>query len=125
MKWAYVDSSVVLATIFEDQPAKKLAKLWGSAERFISSYLLEVEVFSAMRREQVDVSLADEPLRRLGFVQTRSLAQECKEILRMGYLRGADLFHLATAVWVRDKFTDLKFFSFDRQQMEIADKLGF
>ncbi len=125
MSWAYIDSSVLIATLLEDHPKPQLDKFWGSAERFISSYLLQAEVFSAVKREKADMQLAALEIKKIGFVRTDSLAEELMEIFKAGYVRGADAFHLATALWIRGKHKDLKFITLDEKQKEIAKHLDF
>lgn len=125
MSWAYIDSSVLIATLLEDHPKPQLDKFWGSAEWFISSYLLQAEVFSAVKREKADMQLAALEIKKIGFVRTDSLAEELMEIFKAGYVRGADAFHLATALWIRGKHKDLKFITLDEKQKEIARYLDF
>ena len=124
MKWAYVDSSLIIATLFQDGPARSIKKLWLSADRFVSSYLLEVEVLSAATRERFALELVEPELRKIGYVRTHSLATESKVILGKGYLRGADLYHVATALWIQNKHTGLKFLSLDEKQLVVARKVG-
>ena len=55
-----------------------------------------------------------------------SLVEECSQVLELGYLRGADLWHLATAIFVAGQHRDeLIFISLDDRQRGQAKKLGF
>ena len=55
----------------------------------------------------------------------RPLSVEIIRVLRAGYLRGADLWHLATAMYVTPEPRDLTFLTLDRRQEEVAEELGF
>ena len=43
----------------------------------------------------------------------------------MGYLRGADLWHVATALYVSPEAGSLSFATLDTRQSAFAEKLGF
>ena len=45
--------------------------------------------------------------------------------LRIGYLRGADLWHIATALYMFDEPSDITFLTLDRRQGDVAAALGF
>jgi len=56
----------------------------------------------------------------------RSLEPEMKEVLQHGYLRGADLWHVACAIFVAGQArADLTFLSRDVAQRKAARQLGF
>jgi hypothetical protein len=46
-------------------------------------------------------------------------------VLEHGYLRGADLWHLACALFVVDEPDMLTFLTLDTRQQEVAAALGF
>jgi hypothetical protein len=50
---------------------------------------------------------------------------EITRVLRSAYLRGADLWHLSTAIYVTSDPSDLTFLTLDRRQAEVAEALGF
>ena len=90
----------------------------------VSSNLLEAEMRSAMAREgnEFDASL----LERIQWVMpTRPLTQEIAATLRAGYLRGADLWHLASALYAARAMPALAFITLDRRQQTVAASLGF
>ena len=55
----------------------------------------------------------------------RSLAPEFATVLEAGYLRGADLWHVATALYVAPNPRDLSFVTLDSRQQSVAKTLGF
>jgi len=55
----------------------------------------------------------------------RRLTQEFDQILEQGYLKGPDLWHLASALLLRRKVEGLAFLTLDRRQGDIARSLGF
>ena len=56
---------------------------------------------------------------------TRSLRQEFKRVLEAGYVRGADCFHLATALSLTSDPAELTFLTLDNRQRDVAAALGF
>jgi len=46
-------------------------------------------------------------------------------VLRHGYVRGADLWHLACALYLKKRVKELLFLTLDQRQQEAAMKLGF
>jgi hypothetical protein len=56
---------------------------------------------------------------------SRPLGPEFRKVLEHGYVRGADLWHLASALFLAPEPGQLAFFSLDRRQAEVALKLGF
>ena len=55
----------------------------------------------------------------------RPLTPEYARITAAGYLRGADLWHLANTLFLAPDPTDLKFLTLDNRQGEVAERLGF
>ena len=56
----------------------------------------------------------------------RSLTKEIKDALTVAYLRGADLWHIATALYVKDTVVGgMTFFTLDNRQRAVASNLGF
>ena len=50
---------------------------------------------------------------------------ESREVLRQGYVRGADLWHLACAAFLRRDLSSLEFLTLDARQGVVARALGF
>lgn len=125
MKVAYVDTSCLAAIAFDEPQAESTTRLMESFDRLISSNLLEAELRSALVREQVEGS-ADPLLSRITWIlPDRPLQRELLESLTQGYVRGADLWHLACALFLKHKVPGLAFLTLDERQREIAAALGF
>jgi predicted nucleic acid-binding protein len=123
--FAYVDSSCLVALAFDEPGARKLAARLRRFDRLLSSNLLEAELRSALVREGVDGHI-EELLSWLTWVYpNRPLTPEYARIAAAGYLRGADLWHLANALFLAPDPTDLSFLTLDGRQGEVARRLGF
>lgn len=124
MSIAYVDTSCIVATAFGEKSALAIARRLGRFDRVLSSPLLEAELFSALVREGRDVtgvwSSAIEFI-----IADRPLGPEVARVLTVGYLRGADCWHLATALYVAPEPSSLTFVTLDTTQRRVAAKLGF
>lgn len=122
MSRVYVDSSVVVAILLDEPGAGAMARKLASYEA-VSSILLEAEVRAALAREGVRVD--DRVFDSLGWVlPQRPLAPEIARVLAAGYVRGADLFHVACALHVFGTLPG-HLLTLDSAQREIAGKLGF
>lgn len=93
----------------------------------LTSDLLVAETLCAARREGVDIDLLRPALSALTLVlPARSLEPEMRETLEVGQLRGADLWHVACALFVAGTARgDLAFLSRDAAQRTVAKRLGF
>ena len=125
MSVAYVDTSVTLAIAFtepgwerHDARLKEFSEVW-------SSNLLESEVRSAFAREGLTLPL--ETLDRIQWVlPDRPLSAEIETALSAGgYLRGADLHHVATALYMAGNPERMAFVTLDIGQGAVAAALGF
>ena len=124
MKAAYVDTSCLVAIAFGESEATEVASRLREHDVLLSSNLLEAELRATLVREAAEV---DEAL--FSWIKwvlpDRPLSVEVICVLRAGYLRGADLWHLATAMYVTPEPRDLTFLTLDRRQEEVAEELGF
>ena len=124
MKVAYVDTSCLVAIAFAERGSAQLARTLGSYDELLSSNLLEAELRSALRCEKVP----DDPaalLAGIGWIHPdRPLTAEMTTILQMQYLRGADLWHLAVALFVDPQRT-IDFLTLDARQRDVSRRLGF
>jgi hypothetical protein len=103
---------------------ERLEAVRDDFERAFAAGLLEAEFWSVCRREGVapDARHTD----AISFVMpARSLVPEIERILDAGHLRGADLWHLACALYLSPDPTELTFLTLDRRQAEVASALGF
>ncbi|MCE2465237.1 MAG: type II toxin-antitoxin system VapC family toxin [Dehalococcoidia bacterium] len=124
MTTAYVDTSVIVAIAFQEQGSVQIARRLEDCTRWISSNLLEAELRATFAREEQH--LDPSTLSGIDWVlPDRSLSPEFAAALRAGYLRGADLWHIATALYVAPKPGDIFFITADHRQREVATSLGF
>ena len=126
MKVAYVDSSAVVGLLFEEPGHEQIADAVAGFERVFSANLLDAEVRAAAMRE----SVAEEPgmrfLDRIDWVlPDRPLSRELSRVLVKGYLRGADLWHLACALYLRGSHAGAQFLTLDQRQRDLARRMGF
>ena len=124
MSVAYVDTSALTAVAFDEPTGAELASRLDKFSRLISSNLLEAELRATFARERVNFhdSLVD------GIhwiLPDRTLSPEFKAVLQAGSLRGADLWHVATALYVSGGSTRLSFATLDAKQAAVARALGF
>ena len=123
---AYVDTSATLAIAFEEPDWEVTARRLAGFPVLLSSNLLEAEMRSAFERE----GLAFDPgaISAVGWVNPiRPLGPEmAKAIANGGYLRGADLWHIAAALYVDETIAGkMAFITLDTKQKTVAATLGF
>lgn len=120
---AYLDTSVVVAIRFKQAGAERFRDALIGFELYASP-LLEAEWRSALRREDVEPDLAD-----LELVQWishgRALSDELERVFAAGYVRGADAWHLANALYIAPDPRELTFLTLDDRQRGVAEALGF
>jgi predicted nucleic acid-binding protein len=122
--FAYIDTSCLVAVAFGEPEATEVERGLEALERIFSSYLLEAELLASLAREGVDTGVPF--LSAVAWVlPDRSLGPEIRRVLEHGYVRGADLWHLATALFLADDPEALPFFTLDKRQREVAGALGF
>lgn len=124
MKLAYVDTSCVAAVVFAEPGHRDVITELNRFEELYSSNLLEAEIRAALRRERVTDDLA--MLQNISWVlPDRRVTREITTVLDAGYVRGADLWHLACALYLSPDPRELSFLTMDRAQAEVASALGF
>ncbi|MXW16354.1 MAG: type II toxin-antitoxin system VapC family toxin [Gemmatimonadetes bacterium] len=124
MSVAYLDTSALVAVLFGEPGGAALGARLGNFSQVVSSNLLEAEIRSVMHREEQVYS--DDLLVGIKWIlPERPLGPEFKTVLEAGYLRGADLWHLATALYLADDPKELSFVTRDRRQGAVASALGF
>ncbi len=124
MTIAYVDSSLLVAVALgEEEHQQHVSRLDGT-RRLVSSNLLEAEVRSALTRERIPA--APKLLGRIQWIfPDRVLTREIERVLGAGRLRGADLWHVATALYLEPSPNELTFLTADMRQREVAVAVGF
>ncbi|NNK64591.1 MAG: hypothetical protein HKO98_15440, partial [Gemmatimonadetes bacterium] len=84
----------------------------------------EAEFRAALRREGVEG--AEPFLARLAWLlPDRPLGPEMERVLRARYLRGADLWHVACALYLAEDPAEVDFVTLDEEQRAAAQAVGF
>ena len=124
MNVAYIDTSAVAAIAFGEPGGAGLDHRLEAFGRLHSSNLMEAELRAVYSREMVDFSAAF--IARIDWVlPDRPLTPEFTNVLNAGYLQGADLWHVATALYVAIDPSRVSFVTLDKQQASVARTLGF
>ena len=121
---AYVDSSALIAVSFGEPGSAAVLQWLRSFSILRSSHLLEAELRAAYARE----SRIFDPYMLDGFrwvVPERPLSAEIAAVLEVGYLRGADLWHVAAALHYARDPREMAFVTLDARQRAVAAALGF
>lgn len=124
MSGAYVDTSVVVAIAFSEASAAAVTRRLREFDEIVASNLVEAELRSVCRRERraVDLTLLDE----VEWIHpSRPLSEQIARVLEAGYVRGADCWHLATALYIAPDPGEIVFLTLDHRQRDIAKALGF
>lgn len=122
---AYIDTSFLIAIVLGEDQGKRCFEQLEKAERIYSSNLLEAELRATLAREQVEANheVLMAPIRWV--IPNAPLSEEIGSVLEKGYVRGADLWHLATALMLSPIASEIRFLTLDKRQRETAARLGF
>ena len=124
MPTAYVDTSALVAVAFGDPNGIGVSRRLDQFQWLVSSNFLEAEIRSAFMRE----SMAFEQSVLFGVewvYPDRPLTHEFGAVLEAGYLRGADLWHVATALYLVQDPGEITFLTLDARQQAVAAALEF
>ena len=122
----YVDTSVIVGLLFKQGSFKKQKAVLDSAHEVLSANLLESELLAVCKRENISFDRSDPYLDRISLIlPERSLRPEYTKTLSSGYCRGADLYHLACALYLDPGAKELIFLTADEKQRVLAKELGF
>jgi hypothetical protein len=109
--------------VFGETGAGRLRQRLESYEGLYSANLLEAELRAALARE--GAAWAPEFVARIGWVLPgRPLSAEMARVLVAGYLRGADVWHVACALHLHDALGELDFLTLDGPQRQVAAAAG-
>ena len=122
---AYVDTSALLTVVFEEPAAVAIVQRLAQFPRLVASNLLEAEMRAGFGR--LGLEFDDGLLSDIEWIfPDRPLTTELKGALTVAYLRGADLWHIATALYVKDTVVgEMTFITLDNRQRTAAASLGF
>lgn len=124
MKVAYVDTSCLVAVIFGESGASALKRRLKSFDELVSANLLEAELRATFVRERIPITSAL-PVPVSWVLPDRPLTEEIARVLGAGYVRGADCWHLATALYLAEEPQAISFVTVDARQKTVASALGF
>ncbi len=121
---AYIDTSAILAIEFREDGYQGVSHSIGEHADLIASNLVDAEIRAAAARERRSFN---QPLAsNISWIYpNRPLTREFELILRTGYLKGADLWHLAVALFVSPDPSQISFITLDPRQRDVARELGF
>ena len=124
MTVAYVDTSALVAVALGERAGDAMAQRLNEFTSVMSSNLLEAELRSVYAREKRNFEAT-----RLAGVEwvmpNRPLSPEIALVLDTVYMRGADLWHLATALFIAPDPGVMYFLTLDKRQHAAASILGF
>ncbi len=124
MNIAYVDTSCLVAVAFGERGATAMARRLERFDVLVASDLLEAELRGAFLREGVEQE--PEMLGAISWiVPDRPLHAEITRVLDTGYMRGADCWHLAAALYLAEDPAAISFLTLDERQAAVAKTLGF
>jgi predicted nucleic acid-binding protein len=130
----YWDTSAVLATLFRDEHSDRATRIANSDAVHVLSSLAWAETHAVIarieRERQLATILCDAA--REAFIEGRWRRltlnpdwQRAQTLAQTWPLRGADLWHLATAKTLQVDLPELAFFSFDTRLVTAAAGEGF
>ena len=124
MRFAYADTSFVLSLAFAERPSKSAQHRFGDFDGVFASHFLEAEHQSTFRRD--NLAPPREFLMAIRWVDSATpLTEQITRVLDAGYVRGADCWHLATALFAAREPKEWTFLTFDVRQRAVAKTLGF
>ena len=124
MAVAYVDTSCLVAIAFGERGALATERRMEEFDELVASNFLEAELRSAFKTENVEFEAST--LSKISWlIPDRPLTDEIARVLAGGYLRGADCWHLAAALYLSTDPSALTFLTLDEAQRKVANALGF
>jgi predicted nucleic acid-binding protein len=124
MSIAYVDTSCIVAVAFAERGATATERRMREFDELVSSNFLEAELRSAFKRERVE--FADNTISAMSWlIPDRPLTDEIARVLQAGYVRGADCWHLASALYLAPEPSAMTFLTLDESQRKVAKQIGF
>ena len=124
MTVAYVDTSALVAIAVGEPSGDAMAQRLIEFTTIMSSNLLEAELRSAYSRERRHFE-ADRVSRVEWVMPDRPLSAEIAVVLDAGHMRGAAVWHMATALYVAPDPSNMYFMTLDKRQRATASVLGF
>jgi predicted nucleic acid-binding protein len=122
---AYVDTSVLVALMFSESGSSRIEKTIHKYSRCLSHHLIEAELRSVGAREGIGESEVTAYIAPLNLLYpTTEICDSVRTVLKEGYLRGADLLHVAAAHALSGAVgVPIAFLTLDRRQTDIARRV--
>ena len=120
-----VDTSCLVALAFGEPQAPRTLTRLRRFDRLFASALLEAELVAAFRRERVEPDISNFTKDLALVSPDRPLSAELRRTADAGYLRGADMWHVACALFLSPDPGELTFLTLDDDQRAVARRLGF
>jgi predicted nucleic acid-binding protein len=125
MTHAYVDTSCLVAIALGEPGHERVAELLDTFDVLCSSILSEAELRGRLMREGVEGDGSAITYFLDWIAPPRPLHSQIARVLLEGVtLNGADIFHLASALYAAQKHPDLVFLTLDVRQLEAARRLS-
>jgi predicted nucleic acid-binding protein len=127
LKAAFFDTSALASVLFNEPSSPAVRNILEDIGTVHASNLMEAEIRSAAAREGLDQREVDAVLSKVEWVlPDRSLSPELRVVASCGiHLRGADLWHVACALYLAGDPSNLPFVTLDEGQAAAAARLGF
>ena len=126
MATAYVDASGLVAVAFNESLGPEMERRLLEFDNLVSSNFLEAEVRSAFANPDRGRPYSPAILSGVRWIlPARPLGREIEAVSAVGYLRGGDLWHVATALYFFPDPMEIVFLTLDNRQREVAASLGF
>lgn len=118
----FVDTSCLVAIEMREPGAMRLRTRIARAPIRYASTLAEAELMATLTRE----GRAAVAIPGIDWISpSRRLTRELERVLSAGYIRGADAWHLACALYLDPTASELIFLTLDTRQREVAQAVGF
>lgn len=124
----YLDTSAWIAWKFGQRGKELFDNVDLEKDMVLSSPLLVAEYLSFLKKiERLADTRYEDELEFIRWIHpVDPIFKSCSEVAIKTELRGADLYHLATAVWFTEGHRkELRFLTCDDAQKNAAKKLGF
>ena len=127
MRSAFIDTSALAAVLFKETSFSIVQSTLADLESVYASNLLEAEIRAAAARESVLQQEVDNVLSKVTWIfPDRSLSHELRVVVSAGVpLKGADLWHVACALYLAGDPSLLPFVTLDETQSLAASRMGF
>jgi hypothetical protein len=124
MRVAYVDTSCLVAVALGESQGADITDKLATYDRLYSDNLLEAELRSAFSRERIEREPDQLSSAITWVLPAEPLSGEYRTALGHGKLRGADLRHVACALYLQRLAGPIDFPSLDAKQRQVAATVG-